>query len=65
MAWFPLAAVLFGGVLAVAAWARPNGLPRLGVDRRLAAELGAGATRALDLSLSLLIVMTGVAAALA
>jgi hypothetical protein len=64
MAWLPLATVLFGGALAVTAWARPDGLPRLAIDRRLARELGAGANRAVDLSLSLLVVLGGVVTAL-
>ena len=65
MAWYPLTAVLCGGALAVAAWMRPDGLPRLAIDRRLAAACGAGTGRALDLALSLLIVFAGVVTAIA
>jgi hypothetical protein len=65
MAWFPLAAVLCGGALAVAAWLRRDGLPRLAIDRRLAAAFGSGTGRAIDLALSLLIVLSGVVAAIA
>lgn len=70
MPLFPTALVLLGWALASWAWMSPDGLPRSGADRWLAARLGGGflsseAQRAVDITLSLLIVIAGVAAAAA